>query len=119
RSSEALAGLAPQQVLRPSLRLVVDAREQLADESRRDQLHADQHKQHAEEKERPAADIASERELLEGEPGEDQAAHRAEPQADATEGLQRPMQQAHQELDPEEIEQHAKRAVDAVFRLAA
>src|SRR5436309_661864 len=37
----------------------------------------------------------------------------------AAEGLQRPVQKAHQELDPEEIEQHAERAIDAVLRLAA
>src|SRR5206468_1995924 len=103
-SSEALAGLAPQQVLRPPLGLVVDARQPLADQAGRNELHADQHKQHAEEKERPAADVAAEGELLEGEPAEYQEAHRAEPEADAAEGLKRPVQKAHQELDPEEVE---------------
>src|SRR5438067_1763955 len=40
-------------------------------------------------------------------------------EADAAERLQRPVQEAHQELDPEEIEEHAESPVDAVLRLAA
>src|SRR5438477_317858 len=68
---------------------------------------------------RPAADLRAERELLVREPREDQEADRAEREPHGAERLQRPVQEAHQELDPQEIEQHAEGAVDAVLRHAA
>src|SRR4051812_23415816 len=117
--SGSLAGLATQQVLRPPLRLVVDAREQLSNYPRGDELHADQHQQHAEEKEGAAADVAAEHDLLRRQPGEDQESDAAEREAEATEGLQRSVQEAHRELDPQKVEQHPERAVDAVLRHAA
>src|SRR5882672_3536985 len=60
-----------QHVELPSLRLVIDADQQLADETGGNHLPAHQCQQHAEQQQRPAADIVTETELLPGEPGQD------------------------------------------------
>src|SRR5262249_21309503 len=54
-----------QHVLRPPLRLMIDADQQLSEQSRCQHLHADQCEQHAEQEQRTAADVMPERELVE------------------------------------------------------
>ena len=80
---------------------MVDAREQLPKDTGSDELHADQRKQHSQQKERATADIVMEDQLVEGEPAEDHQSDKEHPESYSAERLHRPMQEANEKLDPQ------------------
>ena len=59
---------------------MVNAREQLPEDTGGDELYADQRKQHSQQKERAAADIVMEDQLVEGEPAEDHQSNKQHPE---------------------------------------
>src|SRR6476660_7775282 len=106
----------PQQILSPSFRLVIHPSEQFADDAGRDELNAHDGEEHPQKEQRPAADVMAQNEFVECEIRENRAADEAEREPEAAERMHRPVKKAQQERDPEEIDDHACRAVDPVLR---
>src|SRR4029079_16232511 len=96
------------------LRLVIRAHEHLPEEPDRHELDADDHHEDAEQDDRPIGERLSEEDSLEAEhPFEREAAEGAE-EADQAEEMDRPGRIPREELDGQEIEQHAQRPREAV-----
>ena len=93
------------------------ARDHLADQAEREELHSDHDEQHAEQEQRPCADRVAES-LEHGEVDEDRRPDEAEHEPEPAEEVQRPMAVAADERDGQEVEEPAQVALDAVARAA-
>ena len=97
--------------------LLVVARDHLADQAEREELHADDDEQHAEREQRPLADRVAERTCGSSgrrAPRPDEAEQQAEP----AEEVQRPVPVAAHERDGEQVEEPAQVALEPVARAA-
>ena len=95
--------------------LLVVARDHLADQPEREELHADHDEQDAEHQQRALPDRVPER-LEHGQVDEDRRPDEAEEQAEAAEQMQRPVAVAADEGHGEQIEEAAQVALHAVAR---
>ena len=97
---------------------MVDADQDLAQQAHGDQLHAHQGQHHAEQQERATADVFAEKQFLDNEDTQRQQAGQEQGNAGSAEGVHRTVQKTQQKLHPEQVENHAQGAVDAVLGLA-
>ena len=91
------------------------ARDHLADQAEREELHSDDHEQHAEREQRTAADRVPER-LVHRQVDQDPDSDGHEPESEPAEEMQRPVPVTPDERDGQQIEEAAQVALDAVAR---
>src|SRR5204863_7723702 len=96
---------------------LVMARDHLADQPEREELHADHHEQHPQQQQGTVADRVPE-DLEHSQVDEDRRPERTEDQAEPPEEMQGPVAVAADERDGQEIEEAAEVALDAIARAA-
>ena len=93
------------------------ARDHLADQPKREELHADHQQQDAEHQQRPVPDRMAER-FQNGQVDEDRRPEHAEDQPEPTEQMQRAVAVAADERDRQQIEEAAQVTLHPVTRAA-
>ena len=97
--------------------LLVVARDHLADQAEREELHPDDDEQHAEREQRALPDRVA-GDLDDRQVGEDDEADDAEQEPEPAEQVQRPVPVAAHERDGEQVEEAAQVALEPVARAA-
>ena len=91
------------------------ARDHLADQAEREELHADDDQEDAERQQRPPTDRVAQ-DLVDGQVDEDRRADRRQDETEAAEQVKRPVAVAADERHRQEIEEAAEVALDSVPR---
>ena len=98
---------------------MVGAREHLAEQTERDELHAGDDEQDREQHQRPARQRRAENQALPAEPREDHSAENTQQNPERSENVDRPGAEHREKLDGDQVENDTDDAGEPVLRCAA